>query len=56
MKAMLIRTTAPHQIVIELDQPEVELTIERKPDGDVIAAWIDTDSREVIQFVEVGVC
>jgi hypothetical protein len=54
MQAMLIRTSPPDQIVVELDRPGVALAMTRVPDGSVIAAWLASDSGKIIQFVEVG--
>jgi hypothetical protein len=54
MQAMLIRTSPPNQIVVELDRPGVALAMTRMPDGSVIAAWLTSESGKIIQFVEVG--
>jgi hypothetical protein len=54
MQAMLIRTSPPNQIVVELDRPGVALAMTRMPDGSVIAAWLASESGKILQFVEVG--
>jgi hypothetical protein len=54
MQAMLIRTTPPNHIVVELDRPGVALAMARMPDGSVIAAWLTSESGKIIHFVEVG--
>jgi hypothetical protein len=54
MQAMLIRTSPPNQIVVELDRPGVALALARMPDGSVVAAWLASESGKIIQFVDVG--
>lgn len=51
---MTIQVPDGNRIVVELDAPEVEMVIERLPDGFMIAAWLDSQSGEPVRILAPG--